>query len=102
MAESLRHSELVRVSYILAKQNLDGYTLDGIAGNNYYYDLMMKHHTAYGSGLTLLGNEANIGPHHIHWPVPDEVILANTLGVINQNEGYIGAERNEPPIEVVD
>jgi len=59
---------------------------------------MMKHHTAYGSGLTLSGNE----PHHIHWPIPDGVILANTQGIINQCEGYLGAEKNKPPLESID
>jgi hypothetical protein len=36
------------------------------------------------------------------WPVNSTVILANTLGVINQNKGYAGAERNVPPLETIE
>jgi hypothetical protein len=102
MAESPRHSELVRASFILANQNKDGYSLDGFSSKNYYYDRVIKHNKAYGSGLNLLGNEARIAPFHVLWPIPSDVILANTLGVINQNEGYVGADKNVPPLETIE
>lgn len=69
--------------------------------NNFYYDRVTKHNKAYGSGLTLLGHEARIAPYHVLWPIPSDVILANTLGVINQNEGYVGADKNIAPLETV-
>jgi len=31
------------------------------------------------------------------WPVPSQAINANSLGHINQNKGYPGAESNIPP-----
>jgi hypothetical protein len=100
-AEEPRHSELVRVSYIMAKLNLDGYTLDGFATKNYYYDRVIKYNKTYGSGLTQYGTTANIAPFHALWPIPSNVITANTKGVINQNIGYDGADKNIPPIEII-
>ncbi len=102
MAESPRHSELVRASYIMAKNNLNGYTLDNFSNKNYYYDVVMEHNLAYGSGLTLLGHEARMDPFHVYWPIPADVILANTLGVINQNIGYFGDDKNVPPLEKIE
>lgn len=101
MAEEPRHSELVRVSYIMAKLNMNGYTLDEFASKNYYYDRVMKHNEVYEKKVTELGNTANMAPFHILWPIPSNVITANTKGVINQNIGYVGAERNVPPLDVI-
>ncbi len=106
MAESPRHSELVRVSYILAERNERGYTLDGFSEKNYYYDLVKKHNPIfdpnYSPRPTLLGNESRMAAFHVLWPIPDDVILANTMGTINQNKGYVGAENNVPPLETIE
>lgn len=101
-AEEPRHSELVRVSYILAKQNKDGYTLTNFSEKNYYYDRVMKCNKTYELKIELLGNIANMAPFHVLWPIPSAVITANTLGIINQNIGYDGAERNVTPLESIE
>lgn len=101
-AEEPRHSELVRVSYILAKQGLNGYSLANFSEKNYYFDRVMKYNPTYGQKIDLLGNVANMGPFHALWPIPSSVITANTQGVINQNIGYDGAERNVPPLETIE
>ncbi|MVZ61038.1 RagB/SusD family nutrient uptake outer membrane protein [Sphingobacterium humi] len=100
-AEEPRHTELVRVSYILAKQNLQGYTLANFSEKNYYYDRVRRKNPTYDQKISMLGNVANIAPFHALWPIPSTVITANTKGVINQNKGYDGAERNQPPIETI-
>ena len=44
--------------------------------------------------------EYKISVHHLLWPVPASAINANTKGVINQNIGYPGAEKNVEPLKV--
>lgn len=102
MAEEPRHSELVRVSYIMAKLNMNGYTLVGFSENNYFYDRVMKYNEIYTKKPTVYGNTADIAPFHVLWPIPSNVITANTKGIINQNVGYVGAGINVPPIEVIE
>jgi hypothetical protein len=38
---------------------------------------------------------------HVLWPNPSSAILANTLGRINQNIGYSGAELNVPALDKI-
>ena len=49
-----------------------------------------------------MGNSPRLSPHHVLWPIDANVITANTQGIINQNEGYIGAENNVPPLETIE
>lgn len=100
--EEVRHSELVRVSYMLAQQNMAGYSLASISEKNYYYDRVMAHNPTYNDKITLLGNTADMAPFHMLWPIPESIITANTLATINQNKGYVGYENNEPPIDRID
>jgi hypothetical protein len=97
-AEEPRHSELVRASYILAKLNRDGYSLSNFSSKNYYYDRVMKNNVFYYRKVIWNGHTAFMASYNILWPVPANVILANTLGSINQNVGYDGADKNVPPI----
>ena len=60
--------------------------------------LVTKYNNLYTHKVTLIGNTANIVPFHVLWPIPSNVILANTLGHINQNIGYGGAESNISPL----
>ncbi|GAA5219936.1 hypothetical protein GCM10025777_05660 [Membranihabitans marinus] len=103
LAEEPRHAELTRVSYLLAKMNLQGYSLDNFSEKNYFYDRVIKYNILYSQNISYFGNDAAIAPFHVLWPIPASVILENTLGVVNQNIGYDGAERNIPadtsPIE---
>lgn len=102
--EEPRHSEMVRVSYIFAKLNLEGYSLETISNNNWYYDRVMRVNDLYLPGHYIApytGEIAVLNPHHILWPIPQQVITANTLGRINQNIGYDGDEFNETPLQEI-
>ncbi|WP_257670936.1 RagB/SusD family nutrient uptake outer membrane protein [Parapedobacter tibetensis] len=101
-AEETRHSELVRISYVMARSNLEGYDLSNFSQKNFYYDRVMKYNKTYEQKINLLDNTANMAPFHALWPIPSEVITANTMGVINQNIGYDGADRNVPPLETIE
>ncbi|GGM94497.1 hypothetical protein GCM10010967_29700 [Dyadobacter beijingensis] len=101
-AEEPRHSELVRISYIMAKAGLNGYSLSNFSEKNYYFDRVMRYNNTYEKKIQLLGNTANMAPFHALWPIPSLVITANTKGVINQNVGYDGADRNVPPLTKIE
>jgi len=102
-AEEPRHSELVRVSFMLAKQQLNGYSLDNLDQHNWFYDRVYNLNRLYHMPeVNILGNQAKIAPFHFLWPIDDQIITANTLGVINQNKGYNGAENNLPPLETIE
>ncbi len=103
-AETPRQNELSRVSYILAARGEKGYSLSSIHQKNWYHDRVYNLNDFYrrSSEINILGQNPNIKPFHIHWPIDDNIINANTLGRINQNVGYTGSERNEPPLETVD
>jgi len=101
-AEEPRHSELVRISYIMAKSGIGGYSLDNFSDKNFYFDRVMRYNNTYEKKIELLGNVANLAPFHVLWPIPSNVITANTMGVINQNIGYDGANQNVPPLTTID
>ena len=101
-AEVPRHSELVRISYIMATEGRDGYDLSTFHENNFYFDRVMRFNKTYEQQINLLGNTAAMGPHHVLWPIPEKIITANTLATINQNKGYDGAENNVAPIETIE
>jgi hypothetical protein len=103
-----RHSEMVRVSYIMARQNLNGYSLDNFSSKNWFYDRVMKVNSFYspdpvtGEPQSYMGRIMAMNPHHVLWPVPQSAITGNTMGTINQNEGYFGAENNVSPLTVIE
>lgn len=101
--EEPRHSEMIRVSFILATLNRDGYSLANFHQKNWYHDRVMRVNDHYHAPvLAWYGNVADIKPHHALWPIPQSVITENTLGRINQNAGYPGAGNNEPPLETIE
>jgi len=101
-AEEMRHSEMVRVSFQLARLNRNNYSLETISQKNWYHDRVMRVNAFYHPPKYFFwGVEATLYPEHMLWPVPQEVITANTLGRINQNYGYDGYEMNVPPLETV-
>jgi starch-binding outer membrane protein, SusD/RagB family len=104
LTEEPRHSEMVRVANIMARLNLNGYSLNNLHENNWYYDRIMKYNDHYTEPKWNFfgGPPAQIFPYNIYWPIPESVITANTMGVINQNMGYTGAENNIPPIEIIE
>ena len=103
--EEKRHNELVRVAFTLASLNRDGYSLSNFSQKNYWHDRLMAKNHFYNSnppiGFSYSGT-ALAEPYHALWPIPDQVITANTGARINQNPGYVGSENNVAPLEVVE
>ncbi len=101
-AEEPRHSEMVRVAFIFAKLNKNGYTLSTISQKNWLHDRIMKKNPFFSPPLyTFFDNTATLFPYNFLWPIPQSVITANTLGRINQNVGYAGAELNVAPLDKI-
>jgi hypothetical protein len=100
--EEPRHSEMVRASYIMAELR-DGYSLSNFSQKNWYYDRVMRLNSHYSEPVfQFYGNTAGLEPYHVLWPIPQSVITANTMGTINQNIGYDGAENNIAPLETIE
>jgi len=102
--EEPRKTELTRIAYIYAltgKPADDGtvYNLNSFSDKNYWYDHIMATTVFYNKGVkTPFGNEYKMSPYHVLWPIPQNSINSNTMGVINQNKGYPGYEKNVPPL----
>jgi hypothetical protein len=102
-AEEFRKSELTRIAYIMAEKNMNGYSLENFSQKNFWYDRIMDKNAFYRAGNILWGtNIFKMSPYHVLWPIPANAIDSNQGGVINQNEGYIGFEKNIPPLTVID
>jgi len=114
--EENRHIELVRISYTYAKTGkpceIHGgkvYSLNNISGPggvnsnvkqvgvNFWYDRVVDKSNFYNKGVKHRWAEYKVSVHHMLWPVPASAINTNLKGIINQNVGYPGAERNLPP-----
>jgi starch-binding outer membrane protein, SusD/RagB family len=102
--EEPRHNELVRVSFILAKLNKEGYSLETFHQNNWCQKRITTRNWFFSQvpPLEQEGSTARWDPYHTLWPIPDQVITANTGAVINQNIGYTGSEKNVPPSETIE
>ncbi|GAA5225071.1 RagB/SusD family nutrient uptake outer membrane protein [Membranihabitans marinus] len=120
LAESPRQNEMVRVSYIMAAQGLNGYSEDNFSASNWYFDRVMANNMFYpqytgpktktflgldvpvGDKFVIIGQTPHLEPYHVLWPIDDKIINSNTLGTINQNIGYAGAQNNKPPLETIE
>ena len=121
--EEARSAELVRIAFTYAKTGrptsapgLNGrvYRLEtfsgpvGVAaganikqeGYNFFFDWVTSRNGFYNRGITLRGQLIQMSVHHVLWPIPDNAIIQNSQGVINQNIGYPGTERNRTPLIV--
>lgn len=117
--EENRHIELVRIAYTYAKTGkpceiFGGhvYKLENISGPggtnsnvkqmgiNFWYDRVVSRSNFYNKGVKHKWAEYKVSVHHILWPVPAGVINTNLKGIINQNIGYPGAEKNVTPLPV--
>lgn len=102
--EEPRKTELTRVAYIFAKTgkaapNGKTYSLDRFSDENYFFDRVMAKSDFYNKGVrTRHADEYTMSPYHVLWPVPQSAIDGNVQGIINQNKGYSGYERNIPPL----
>ena len=106
--EEPRKTELTRISYIFAHTgkaapNGKTYSLDNFSENNFFYDRIMSTTHFYNKGVTTVsGATYTISPYHVLWPIANTTISANTKGRINQNKGYVGAEKNIPPLDIIE
>lgn len=117
--EECRQIELARISYIYARtghpcEEFGGtvYKLDQICGPggtnsnvkqqgyNFWYDWVMKTNSYFRDNVELESGIYRISVHHMLWPIPEDAILSNSRGVINQNVGYPGTEKNITPLQV--
>ncbi len=101
-AEEPRHGEMVRASFLLAKGGIAGYSLSNFSQKNWFHDRVMETNWFFKVALPWGEQVFRIAPHNALWPIPETIIAANTLGVINQNEGYLGSEKNLPPIDHIE
>ena len=101
-AEAPRHAEMVRASYIMAELGRDGYSVADFSENNWWYDRMTNHNLFIQMAAEKSGMVAQVRPFHVLWPIPNDLINANTGAQINQNPGYFGAERNVAPLDAID
>lgn len=107
--EEPRKTELARIAFLFAQTgkaayNGKTYSMANFSQDNFFYDRIMETTHFYNKGVsTRHGDHYTMSPYHVLWPVPANAINANTLGRINQNQGYAGAEKNVPPLtEIVD
>ena len=116
--EENRHVEITRIAFTYAHTGRNceyfgrSYSLDNISGPggagsnikqegiNFWYDWVNAKNNFYNKGIKHRWAEYKISVHHLLWPVPASAINANTKGVINQNIGYPGAEKNVEPLKV--
>ena len=117
--EELRSSELTRIAFTYAKTGKMSsvfnrtYSLENISGPggadtniktpgvNFFFDWIMRVNNFMRDGVIIgNGQQYRVSVHHILWPIPNSTIINNTLGHINQNIGYAGAENNIPPRQV--
>lgn len=105
--EEPRKTELTRVAFIFAitgKQAYNGktYSLANFHQDNFWYDRVVEKNVFYRDQVRAPFYNYRVAPHIVLWPIPAGSINANTLGHLNQNPGYPGAETNIAPLEWVD
>lgn len=96
--ETPRKCELTRVAYIMAQISMNGYSLENMHENNWFYDRVISRNNFYRDEILQGSNIYRILPYHVYWPIKEEEIRANSLGHINQAMGYPGSETNIPPL----
>jgi hypothetical protein len=96
--EAPRKCELTRVAYIMAQLGRNGYSLENMHTNNWFYDRVMRCNNFYKDEILNVSNIYRMLPYHVYWPIKEDVIKANSLGRINQAMGYPGSEDNIPPL----
>lgn len=102
--EEPRKVELTRIAIIYARTGIPcyngkTYTMDRLTEDNFWYDRVVEISDFYNKGVqTPYGNYFTCSPFHIFWPIPSYAINANSGGIINQNKGYPGTEKNIPPL----
>jgi len=96
--ETPRKTELTRVAYIMAQLGINGYSIENMHLDNWFYDRVISRNHFYREEILHGSNIYRMLPYHVYWPIKEEEIRANTLGHINQAIGYPGSETNIPPL----
>lgn len=102
--EEPRKVELTRMAITYARTGIKcyngkTYSMDKLSDDNFWYDRVVEKSDFYNKGIkTPYGNNFTCSPYHIFWPIPSYAINSNTGGVINQNNGYPGTEKNVQPL----
>ncbi len=77
--------------------------MDKFSEDNYFLDRIKAKNIFYKNGVrTNYGNVFTISAYHVLWPVPTPSIQGNSNGVINQNKGYVGFEKNVPALTKIE
>jgi hypothetical protein len=105
--EEPRKTEITRMAFMLAESgktayNGKTYAMSNFSDNNFWYDRVMEKNEFYRDNVVAPHYTYRAAPWIELWPVPASAINANTLGVINQNQGYPGAEISRTPQKWVD
>lgn len=124
--EEFRHDELVRIAYTYAKTGKTceafnrKYTLEKFSGNggdgenlkeygyNFYWDwvtakngIMNRAVNVPGGGVVMGSyGELRMSVHHVLWPIPENAITSNSMGVINETPGYVTPYKRITPLKV--
>lgn len=102
--EEPRKVELTRIAIIYARTGIPcyngkTYNMENLCEDNFWYDRVVEVSDFYNKNVrTPYGNYFTCSPFHIFWPIPSYAINTNTGGIINQNKGYPGTEKNIPPL----
>ena len=99
--EEPRKTELTRIAYIFASTgkayNGKTYTLANFSTSNFMIDRILEKNIFYKTNfVTVHADQFRISQYHVLWPIPQDAILANPDGHINQNIGYSGSATNVP------
>ncbi|MEX0774054.1 MAG: RagB/SusD family nutrient uptake outer membrane protein [Balneolales bacterium] len=126
--ETPRQNDLARVTFYLAEEGVTtegypSYSVDNLHNSSWAHDRVMKRNEWYEQytgdyigDVTKLGTTIPIADQFIYasgnypirfshqwlFPIDSDFIDANTQGTINQNRGYLGADRNQPPLETIE
>ena len=96
-----RKTELTRAAFIFAREGRNGFSLENMHMDNWYFDRVMETNVFFRENRTY-GQTWVMEPFHVYWPVPQTDIDNNINGTINQNKGYVGAENNIEPLDLED
>ena len=104
--EEPRKTELTRIAYIFAKtgQPYNGktYNIQNFSTSNFMVDRILEKNIFYQKNfVTIHGDQFRISQYHVLWPIPQDAIVGNTNGHINQNIGYTGSAGNVPALDKI-
>lgn len=77
--EEMRHTELVRAAYIMARLNKSGYSLATFTDHNWFYDRVMSRNRHYQIG-NIGGSIFTIQPFNVLWPIDVNITTAGEAG----------------------